>query len=125
MLNVEFWCTALLNAHRSSRPFFPYEPGYISTGLLHLAVPHYEKVLSLAASEAEAKAGASETMAVDDGDRTPHPKPNPTTEHNKSKSNNDKGFRMHREAAYNLALIYSFSGSPHLARGLYERWLCI
>lgn len=33
------------------------------------------------------------------------------------------GFDMHREAAYNLALIYTLSGSPQLARGLYETHL--
>lgn len=60
-------------------------------GLVHLAVPRYERVLSYA-------------------------------KENKIQSS---GFSMTREAAFNLALIYTSSGATTLARDLYRTWLVI
>ncbi|WFD05863.1 hypothetical protein MVES1_001197 [Malassezia vespertilionis] len=37
--------------------------------------------------------------------------------------NQEHGFTMAREAAFNLAHIYASSGSPHLAHALYTQWL--
>lgn len=92
-------------------------------GLLHLAAPHYERALKLH-DERIARATASPAAAPPAAKRgkkgkqaaVAAPPPAPVV---------DAGFDSFREAAYNLANIYALSGSPLLARRLYERYLSI
>ncbi|EPQ28789.1 uncharacterized protein PFL1_03592 [Pseudozyma flocculosa PF-1] len=75
-------------------------------GLLHLAVPHYERVLALASASRDRRRINGGGSGSDD--EAPA-----------------VGFAMHREAAFNLSLIYTLNGSPHLAQELHRQWLTI
>ncbi|KAN0063114.1 transcription factor TFIIIC subunit tfc4 [Thecaphora frezii] len=74
-------------------------------GLLHLAIPHYERVLELASDSSRNADGGGECARQGREAKI--------------------GFEMQREAAYNLALIYTLNGSAHLARELYRTWLVV
>lgn len=75
-------------------------------GLVHLAEKHYRAVLDYEQQE-EADTGTGTENGVG-GERG---------------RGTGRTWNMKREAAWNLSLIYTTSGSPHLAQGLYDRYL--
>lgn len=81
--------------------------GFHAVGLLHMAVPQYEAVLrGHDANEGQQGQQGQAGMDVDADEGT-------------------TGFDPYREAAYNLALIYTINGNGRAARLLHEKYLVI
>lgn len=76
-------------------------------GLVHLAVPYYQSVLSMAA-RGEAGGSGGRRQGDEEGGE-----------------GSGEGSDLRREAAYNLALIYSASGAQQLAREVLREHMAV
>lgn len=85
----------------------------MTAGLQSYAIKHYEACLKLVAADRQvwrASRMSLDTAAHDDEDND-----------DEIHEPDDYG----RVAAYNLVNLYTFSGSPDLARGIAHQWLAV
>ena len=76
-------------------------------GLLHLAVPFYERALEAPPPDPDAGPGQGSSRPWQDGGAQP------------------RALCLKREAAHNLALLYTATGAPALARQVMRQHLVI